>query len=247
MLEGAAFGTGVLLPNSRQFRTFSPIRLFSSIRLISIPFANASPTLIGVFFSAIRFLPTSFPAIAARNYDYFFLGVIITRKVRSFLTYLSNHFQNNPNFSISMKTSAKISITSRQISSLAYPRLSKTLTNNFCVYRTNYIYLRINPSNLLTPYTSKRFESHRHKRRTIPRQKDKNAGSKEEDRRTVEGRTKKERKKRGEEGEWREREGDGRDVSWRPTLRGKRSGLPGVPWETGLVAESEFHLRRTKD
>lgn len=38
-----------------------------------------------------------------------------------------------------------------------------------------------------------------------------------------------------------------RDVSWRPTLRGKRSGLPGVPWETDLVAESEFHLRRTKD
>lgn len=38
-----------------------------------------------------------------------------------------------------------------------------------------------------------------------------------------------------------------RDVSWRPTLRGKRSGLPGVPWETDPDAESEFHLRRTKD
>lgn len=54
------------------------------------------------------------------------------------------------------------------------------------------------------------------------------------------------KKESGGSGKW-VRQGDGRDVSWRPTLRGKRSGLPGVPWETDLVAESEFHLRRTKD
>ena len=56
------------------------------------------------------------------------------------------------------------------------------------------------------------------------------------------------RRKRG--GKWlseRKRERGG-DVSWRDPHYGENTpGLPGIPWETDLVAESEFHLRRTKD
>lgn len=113
---------------------------------------------------------------------------------------------------------------------LSHPR---NVNRHFCVPDFTFI----TPSNLLTPSVSK---SHRrkHHKRTIRFRggKIRMSDGRRRRRRLEEWaeRGEERERERREEG-WRRRgkRGDGRDVSWRPTLRGKRSGLPGVPVGNG--------------